>query len=215
MRLPWIVLMSAVALTASSLFSLAKADAVTPKAVVERYLAMGSAMYGDAPSAAIDLQKAVDALIAAPSAKTLAAARAAWLEARPAATDLLAADFTEMADSWKEIGAARASFAERSEKDALSAILTGLGGLSYGELAGEVLDGPGAIKDKAHSDAMAYDQMIGAGNAEGNALVQAPIDTLVAQTRGIEARVSAMDLSIKVEGSDGLDQPGAVQKVSR
>jgi putative iron-regulated protein len=425
MRLPWIGLMSAVALTASSLFSLAKADAVTPKVVVEHYLAMGSAMYGDAFSAALDLQKAVDQLIAAPSAGTLAAARAAWVEARPwyqqtegfrfgnpvvdawegrvnswpldeglidytdaasygeeseenelyianvianprltigsetldaavitpnlirslheaadneanvatgyhaiefllwgqdlngtgpgagnrpytdfdpanctggncerraaylrAATDLLVADLKEMAESWKDGGAARASIADRSEKDALSAILTGLGSLSYGELAGErmklglilhdpeeehdcfsdnthnshyadvagmwaiysgtvtrrdgsVLDGPGiqdlaasaapdaaaaldqrmqaslqafkAIKDKADSGAMAYDQMIGAGNAEGNALVQAGIDALVAQTRGIEALVTAMDLSITVEGSDSLDQPSAVQ----
>ena len=425
MRLPWIGLVSAVALTVSSLFSLARADAVTPKAVVDHYLDMGSAMYGDAFSAGLDLQKAVDQLIANPSTETLAAARAAWKEARPwyqqtegfrfgnpvvdawegrvnswpldeglidyvdtasygeesdenelytanvianpkltigsetldaavitpdlirslheaadneanvatgyhavefllwgqdlngtgpgagnrpatdfdpanctggncerraaflkAVTDLLVADLKEMADSWKEGGAARASIAERSDKDALSAILTGLGSLSYGELAGErmklglilhdpeeeqdcfsdnthnshyfdvagmwaiysgtvtrrdgsTLDGPGiqdlaqstapdaaaaldaqmqaslqafkAIKDKADSGAMAYDQMIGAGNAEGSALVQAGIDALVAQTRGIEALVTAMDLSIKVEGSDSLDQPGAVQ----
>jgi putative iron-regulated protein len=58
---------------------------------------------------------------------------------------------------------------------------------------------------------MAYDQMIGAGNTEGNALVQSAIDSLVAQTRGIEGLVTAMNLSIKVEGSDSLDNPSAVQ----
>jgi putative iron-regulated protein len=66
------------------------------------------------------------------------------------------------------------------------------------------------MKDKADSGTMSYDQMIGAGNAEGNALVQAAIDSLVAQTRGIEALVTAMNLSINVEGSDSLDNPTAV-----
>jgi putative iron-regulated protein len=167
----------------------------------------------------------------------------------------------------------------------LATILTGLGSLSYGELAGErmklglilhdpeeehdcfsdnthnshyydeagmaaiysgsytrrdgsVLDGPGigdfaaakspekaaaldqlfadalaklkAVKDRADSGTEAYDQMIGDGNAEGNALVQAAIDGLVAQTHGIEAVVSDLKLKITVEGSDSLDNPSAV-----
>lgn len=208
--------------------------------------------------------------------------RAAYLKA---AADLLVADLAEMAGSWTPDGAARQDYLARSDKDALSTILTGLGSLSYGELAGErmklglllhdpeeehdcfsdnthnshyadvagmwaiysgtlprrdgsVLEGPGieelaraeapdaaakltsemqaslaafkAIKDRADSGAMAYDQMIGAGNAEGNALVQAAIDSLVNQTRGIEALVSAMKLAIKVEGSDSLDNPSTV-----
>jgi putative iron-regulated protein len=425
MRFPWIGLLSATALTATSLFSLARADAVTPQAVVRHYAATAEAMYADALSAARDLQKAVDQLIVAPSEATLKAARAAWIDARPwyqqtegfrfgnplvdewegrvnawpldeglidyvdtgsygeesdenelftanvianpalkignetldastitpdlirslheaadneanvatgyhaiefllwgqdlngtgpgtgnrphtdydtanctggncerraaylrAATDLLIADLTEMADSWKDGGAARQDIAAKSGKDALSTILTGLGSLSYGELAGErmklglilhdpeeehdcfsdnthnshyhdvagmwaiysgtvprrdgsVLEGPGiqdlakaetpeaaatldsqmqaslaafkALKDKADSGAMAYDQMIGAGNAEGNALVQAAIDSLIAQTRGIEGLVTAMNLAIKVEGSDSLDNPSSVQ----
>lgn len=423
MRLPWIGLLSATALTACSLMSLAHAEAVTPKAVAQHYVASAEAMFGDAAAAATDLQKAVDALIASPTEATLKAARAAWLEARPwyqqtegfrfgnplvdewegrvnawpldeglidyvdvkvygeesdenelftanvianpalkigtmtidasvitpelvrslheaadneanvatgyhaiefllwgqdlngtgpgagnrpytdfdpanctggncdrraaylkAATDLLVADLNEMAASWKEGGAARNDYLARNDKDALSTILTGLGSLSYGELAGErmklglllhdpeeehdcfsdnthnshyydvagmwaiysgtvprrdgsVLEGPGleelakaeapqaaakldadmqatlaafkALKDKADSG-MAYDQMIGAGNAEGNALVQAAIDSLVNQTRGIEALVTAMNLSIKVEGSDSLDNPSTV-----
>ena len=208
--------------------------------------------------------------------------RAAYLKA---ATDLLVADLQEMAMNWKADGAARKELVPKPANEALGVILTGLGSLSYGELAGErmklglilhdpeeehdcfsdnthnshyydvegmwtiysgtlkrrdgsVLDGPGiqdlaavtapdaqkkldalmqdalakfkAVKDKGDSGTMAYDQMIGANNPEGNALVQNAIDSLVAQTRGIEALVSAMNLTIKVEGSDSLDNPGAV-----
>ncbi len=57
----------------------------------------------------------------------------------------------------------------------------------------------------------AYDQMIGENNAEGNAVVQAVIDGLVDQTRSIERAVAALGLSqIAFEGSDSLDNPGAV-----
>jgi putative iron-regulated protein len=57
----------------------------------------------------------------------------------------------------------------------------------------------------------AYDQMIGEGNPEGNAVVQAAIDGLVDQTRSIERAVAALGLgAISVEGSDSLDNPDAV-----
>jgi putative iron-regulated protein len=56
----------------------------------------------------------------------------------------------------------------------------------------------------------AYDQMIGAGNEKGNAIVQEAIDGLVAQTRAVEAAVAALGLKIEVEGSDSLDNPSAV-----
>lgn len=57
----------------------------------------------------------------------------------------------------------------------------------------------------------AYDQLIAMGNPEGNALVQAAIDGLVAQTRNIERAVAATGLEpIPFEGSDSLDNPGAV-----
>jgi len=57
----------------------------------------------------------------------------------------------------------------------------------------------------------AYDQMIGEGNDEGNAVVQAAIDALIDQTRTIERIVAALDLSgITIEGSDSLDSPDAV-----
>ena len=57
----------------------------------------------------------------------------------------------------------------------------------------------------------AYDQMIGEGNAEGNAVVQAAIDGLVTQTKSIERAIAALDLgAIELEGSDSLDKPDAV-----
>lgn len=59
--------------------------------------------------------------------------RAAYLEA---ASDLLIADLEEMIGNWTEDGAARATIME-DPAAALSTILTGMGSLSYGELAGE------------------------------------------------------------------------------
>ena len=57
----------------------------------------------------------------------------------------------------------------------------------------------------------AYDQMIGEGNAEGNAIVQAAIDRLVTQTKSIERAIGALELgAIELEGSDSLDKPDAV-----
>jgi putative iron-regulated protein len=417
------ILLSLAAASGLALATPAMADAVTPEAVVSHYVTMAEAMYGDAHAAALDLQKAVDALIAKPSVETLAAARKAWIDARPwyqqtegfrfgnpivddwegrvnawpldeglidyvnaesygtesdenplyaanaianpklrigndeidlttlsaetvkglheageneanvaigyhaiefllwgqdlngtkagagarshtdydtanctngncdrraaylkAATDLLVADLAEMAENWKADGAARKQTMARTATEGLGAILTGIGSLSYGELGGErmklglilhdpeeehdcfsdntanshysdqvgmwaiysgtvtrrdgsTLEGPGiqdlaataapdqgkavdtlmqdtlakmqVMKDRADGGTEAYDQMIGSGNTEGNAIVQAAIDGLVAQTRGIEALVTAMKLSIKVEGSDSLDNPSA------
>ncbi len=59
--------------------------------------------------------------------------RAAYLKS---ATDLLVADLTEMVDNWDEDGPARAAVTADPQKGIL-AILTGMGSLSYGELAGE------------------------------------------------------------------------------
>lgn len=209
--------------------------------------------------------------------------RAAYLKA---ASDLLQADLAEMVASWKADGAARKDLSGKGTEGGLATILTGLGSLSYGELAGErmklglilhdpeeehdcfsdnthnshyfdeagmisiytgtlkrrdgsTLEGPGfagyaavkasaeakkldalmadaekklgAIRDRAESGKESYDQMIGQDNPEGNALVQAAIDALVAQTRGIEAVVAALNLKISVEGSDSLDDPSKVQ----
>ena len=204
--------------------------------------------------------------------------RAQYLDA---ATDLLVSDLEEMVANWRPDGAARAALADQG----LSTILTGMGSLSYGEVAGErmklglllhdpeeehdcfsdnthvshlndaigirnvylgtytradgsVVEGPsmsqlvaardadldaelrGLLDDTvAKMEAMAsraetveaYDQMIGEGNEEGNATVQAAIDALIAQTRGIERVVSLLQLDgVTVEGSDSLDSPDAV-----
>lgn len=59
--------------------------------------------------------------------------RAAYLQA---ATDLLVADLGEMVDNWEGDGLARAAVIAEPEAGLL-AILTGMGSLSYGELAGE------------------------------------------------------------------------------
>src|SRR5262249_27069681 len=160
----------------------------------------------------------------------------------------------EMVGNWKDGGAARTALAESG----LGTILTGMGSLSFGELAGErmklglllhdpeeehdcfsdntyishlndavgiqnvylgkytrvdgsVVEGPSiseliSSKDaaldteiktlladtvgkmeamKARGETVEkYDQMIAEGNTEGNAVVQAAIDALIAQTRG-------------------------------
>jgi putative iron-regulated protein len=203
-----------------------------------------------------------------------------------AATDLLVADLREMVANWEAAGAARAALTAEGERKGLAMILTGLGSLSYGELAGERIklglmlhdpeeehdcfsdnthnshfynvvgmravylgryDGPDGtvtggpslselvraadpavddamraaldrslaaftvIKDSADSGTMAYDQMLGEGNEAGNAMIQAAVDALVAQTRAIEQAVAALGLGrLAFEGSDSLDNPEAV-----
>lgn len=54
-----------------------------------------------------------------------------------AASDLLVADLEEMAANWTQAGAARAALTDGNASAGLSTILTGMGSLSYGELAGE------------------------------------------------------------------------------
>ncbi len=68
----------------------------------------------------------------------------------------------------------------------------------------------GAIKTAGEAGTH-YDQLLATGNAEGEALVMAAVDALIAQTRSIERAVSALDLAaIAFEGSDSLDNPEAV-----
>jgi putative iron-regulated protein len=67
------------------------------------------------------------------------------------------------------------------------------------------------IKETADSGTMAYDQMIGDGNAEGNKMVQDAIDALIAQTHAIEKAVDALKIgALAIEGSESLDNPSAV-----
>ncbi|WP_106753756.1 imelysin family protein [Pannonibacter carbonis] len=204
--------------------------------------------------------------------------RIAYLKA---ATDLLISDLEEMAKAWAPGGAARMELKAKGEAGGLATILTGMGSLSYGELAGErmklglMLNDPeeehdcfsdnthmshyndvigirnvyfgtyggkvvGAsladlvkAKDPKLAEEMqakldktlaafealktraetveAYDQMIGEGNKDGNAVVQAAIDALVDQTKSIERVVATLGLeAIAFEGSDSLDNPTAV-----
>lgn len=52
-------------------------------------------------------------------------------------TALLLADLEEMAEAWAPGGAARQELAAKGDEGGLATILTGIGSLSYGELAGE------------------------------------------------------------------------------
>lgn len=199
-------------------------------------------------------------------------------------TDMLVTDLQEMVEHWQPGGEARQAV-EQDPKAGLIAMLTGLGSLSYGELAGEriklglMLHDPeeehDCFSDNTHnshyynqlgmmnvylgeyqrvdgstvqgaslSDLMrskdasldqemraklqdtmkamqamksraeqveTYDQMIAQGNEEGNAVVQAVIDALVAQTRSIERVIATLELgAVSLEGSDSLDNPNAV-----
>ncbi|GEO83715.1 MULTISPECIES: imelysin family protein [Alphaproteobacteria] len=207
--------------------------------------------------------------------------RAAYLKA---ATSLLVSDLEQMVTAWAPEGEATKTVTA-DPKAGISAILTGMGSLSYGELAGErmklgvllhdpeeeqdcfsdnthashlndaigiasaytgeytridgtKMTGPSlselvAAKDVALDtemkakltttlDAMnamakraetveAYDQMIGEGNAEGNATIQAAIDGLIDQTKTIERVIASLDIgAVELEGSDSLDNPNAV-----
>ena len=207
--------------------------------------------------------------------------RAAYLQA---ATDLLVTDLEEMVAAWGEGGPARAAVTTDPQAGLLAA-LTGMGSLSYGELAGErmklglllndpeeehdcfsdnthnshyydglgiqnvyrgrytrvdgsVVEGPslsdlvaaadpavdtqlkteldasvaalGAVKAAAEGG-LAYDQMLAAGNAEGEDLIMDAVDALVTQTASIDRAITALGLSkVTFEGSDSLDNPGAI-----
>lgn len=203
-----------------------------------------------------------------------------------AATKLLVSDLQEMVGNWAANGPARAALTVEGGQKGLAMMLTGLGSLSYGELAGEriklglmlhdpeeehdcfsdnthnshyydvlgmravylgryegidgkVTEGASlsnlvrtadpavdeamraaldktlaaftAIKVSADSGQMAYDQMLAEDNEPGNAMIQAAVDALVAQTRTIEQAVGALRLDqLAFEGSDSLDNPEAV-----
>jgi putative iron-regulated protein len=53
------------------------------------------------------------------------------------ASDLLVSDLQEMVGNWKEDGGARKALVDGEPNTAISTIFTGMGSLSYGELAGE------------------------------------------------------------------------------
>jgi putative iron-regulated protein len=203
-----------------------------------------------------------------------------------AATELLVEQLAWMKGQWTSVGQARKEIADADGQKGLTALFTGLGSLTYGELAGErmklglmvhdpeeehdcfsdnthashfydllgirnvylgsyaradgsVVAGPSVsdlVKAKsAETDAEvraaidlamakmtalvdrakggeAYDQMIGEDNAEGNAVVQAAIDALVATAKSFEKAITVLGLKdIAFEGSDSLDDPAKVK----
>ncbi len=68
----------------------------------------------------------------------------------------------------------------------------------------------GRIKTTAEAG-MSYDQMLGEGNEVGGKLISDGVDALVTQTRSIERAASVLGLDgVGIEGSDSLDNPGAV-----
>lgn len=208
--------------------------------------------------------------------------RAAYLTA---ATDLLVSDVADMVALWDEGGEARQAVIDAGPSNGLRAIITGLGSLSYGELAGEriqlglmlhdpeeehdcfsdnthnshyydqrgmanvyhgrylridgsVVEGPSLADLVAETSPVAaeqlsaameqtlarmqvmvdtaeagkaYDQMLAAGDDEGNKIIQDVADALKVQTAMIEQAASALQLDvIAFEGSDSLDDPNAV-----
>ena len=73
----------------------------------------------------------------------------------------------------------------------------------------ETMDKAGALKARAET-VEAYDQMLADGNKEGAAVVEALIAALIAQTREFERAVAVLDVkSVRIEGSDSLDNPAA------
>jgi putative iron-regulated protein len=75
----------------------------------------------------------------------------------------------------------------------------------------ETLAAAAVMKKRADDGVEAYDQMIGEGNAEGNAIVQKAIDALLVQTKAIERAVGSLKLKpIEFEGSQSLDAPERV-----
>lgn len=67
-----------------------------------------------------------------------------------------------------------------------------------------------AIKTAAEGG-FAYDQMLQAGNKDGEALIMGAVNALVTQTASIERALTAVGLSkVDFEGSDSLDNPNAV-----
>lgn len=68
----------------------------------------------------------------------------------------------------------------------------------------------GAVKSAAEGG-FSYDQMLAAGDAVGQDLIMDAVDALVTQTASIDRAVTALGLSkISFEGSDSLDNPGAI-----
>ncbi len=205
------------------------------------------------------------------------------------AVELLIDHLAEMVEVWRPSGAARNAL-EGSDQVALIAIFTGIGSLSFGEMAGErmrlglLLNDPeeehDCFSDNTHnshfynvvgienvylgryrrtdgtlvsgasvSDLVrarspeadsrvraalaasvlkfgelkrraetieAYDQMLGEGNAAGNAMVEGGIAALIAHTAEVERAIAVLELKpIAFQRSESLDAPDTARAAKK
>lgn len=134
--------------------------------------------------------------------------RAAYLKV---AADLLVADLEEMVANWADDGAARAQVMEAGDKGGLAMILTGMGSLSYGELAGErmklglLLHDPeeehDCFSDNTHWSH--YYDALGVKNVYQGRYVR--IDGTVVEGPSVSDLVAATDADLDKSLSDALD----------
>ena len=147
--------------------------------------------------------------------------RAAYLKA---ATDLLVDDLAWMAAQWASGGKAQEGLVKGAPDQGLTAIVTGMGSLSYGELAGErmklglLLHDPeeehDCFSDNTHYshyyDALGIRNIyLGEYRRTDGSTVRGP--GLSALMAAADPAVDALRLaSVQFEGSDSLDNPEAV-----
>ena len=92
----------ATALLGVVLVGASPARAAEVSKVIETYADIAHAKYEDALNGAVALEKAVDALIAAPTDANLKAARAAWIASRPAYQETEGVRFgNPIVDDWE------------------------------------------------------------------------------------------------------------------
>ncbi len=129
-----------------------------------------------------------------------------------AATNLLIADLEEMVANWQPGAAARVALAQNGEDSGLATILTGMGSLSYGELAGErmklglLLNDPeeehDCFADNTHNSH--YFNVVGILNVYNGRYRR--IDGSVVEGPSIGDLVSAADSGVDAELSGKLNQ---------
>ncbi|CAN7177722.1 imelysin family protein [Mesorhizobium amorphae] len=127
------------------------------------------------------------------------------------ASDLLVSDLQDMVNDWKEDGAARKNLVDGEPNTAITAIFTGMGSLSYGELAGErmklglLLHDPeeehDCFSDNTYNSHL-YDAI---GIRAAYLASYTRLDGTVVQGPSVHDMVKAADPAIDKELSDKLD----------
>ncbi|CAN7307504.1 imelysin family protein [Mesorhizobium sp. LjNodule214] len=127
------------------------------------------------------------------------------------ASDLLVSALQDMVNDWKEDGAARKSLIDGEPNTAITAIFTGMGSLSYGELAGErmklglLLHDPeeehDCFSDNTYNSHL-YDAI---GIRAAYLASYTRLDGTVVQGPSVHDMVKAADPAIDKELSDKLD----------